>query len=95
VLSAAERCPAHRPAAHGLPQRLLPQLRSNPLWYQEHLWAGLFSFAVSSHYLGAAEQQDLQQVVAQQLLQFCHHLTGLGIIGAPPLAAAAGNADGN
>lgn len=70
------------PAAHCLPQRLLAQLRTNPLWYQEQLWAGLFGFAVSCQYLGAAEHLDLQQVVTHQLLEFCHHLTGLGITGA-------------
>ncbi len=73
------------PAAHCLPQRLLAQLRTNPLWYQEQLWAGLFGFAVSCQYLGAAEHLDLQQVVTHQLLEFCHHLTGLGITGGPRL----------
>jgi hypothetical protein len=49
--------------------------------HSEWLWAGTFSFAVSSSYLQAEELASIRDVVVVCLTDFLRYMCGVGISG--------------
>ncbi|KAF6266032.1 AEX-3 domain-containing protein [Scenedesmus sp. NREL 46B-D3] len=71
-----------RPAIAGAKRLLLCALAGNPVLHTEWLWAGTFSFAVSSSYLQAEELASIRNVVVACLADFARYVSGVGIPGA-------------
>jgi hypothetical protein len=68
-------------AKAGCPQSLITSLFGNPVLYNDWLWAGTFSLAVSSTYLHAQEFQDMKDVLVTCLARFAQYVAGVGISG--------------
>lgn len=68
-------------AAFGAKRQLLSALAGNPVLHTEWLWAGAFSFAVSSSYLQAEELASIRDVVLLCLADFARYMCGVGISG--------------
>lgn len=68
-------------AAFGAKRQLLSTLAGNPVLHTEWLWAGAFSFAVSSSYLQAEELASIRDVVLLCLADFARYMCGVSISG--------------